>query len=152
VYAIHRIAVERAAAAAPESSTLKEQKQHESGDMVKCDECDKMMKDAEALSQHKRAKHSATRPPRVVSEGSGGLSSTLAASDPCIADQTTHYECHICGLVCEDEAALDRHIRTGWQPVVITFTGSCPYCQRANFRDLRALNQHMACCTPKDTI
>jgi transposase-like protein len=141
---------------------------HASSQKYLCPVCGKQLANKEGYDMHMVAKHSdigaittnnrTVRIDAVASKGSHEASEAEAV-DGC--------ECHICGQLFPDDAALTAHIRDGIMPIednyikdssnskddkspspVQSDRPQCQYCQRV-FKDARAVSQHILFCKLK---
>lgn len=107
---------------------------------LKCDICGKLSPNKDAFDQHAVAKHS-------------GMFQSVKPSWAADQSQAVHvtpgevdslHECKICGITFFSNDQLQSHLN-GWQPMTSATQLSCLKCAK-NFRDDRALKQHMNNC------
>jgi len=114
-----------------------------------CIDCGKMVKNEEALDQHRKAKHSGHfRDIKPVWAQSERLKSSS------LFELAGEFECPACGLQFASENALVAHEEHGFQPeeVFRQETFVCDNCKKSCI-DMRALRQHQNfCLSSKKTL
>merc|ERR1719362_676446 len=114
---------------------------------LKCAECGRLFRDAEALFQHTVAKHqgatsaSSSGSSRTTVPGHGVRGpSLLLGADAEHKDITN--KCGVCGMALPQGMSMDDHVKNLWPVTRLDLHCSCG---RA-FVDARALEQHMRFC------